>query len=61
MMIMSMTATEKLRAVTQYVLNMAPVVRPAVLREPMDQAYANGYDQAMRDVQQDLIELLGKP
>lgn len=57
---MTVSDTEKLEAITKYVKNMAPVVRPAVLLDPLAQAYANGWDDSRSFAQTDLLDLLGE-
>lgn len=53
-----MTDLEKLGAIEEYVQNMFPIVRTAILRSPEDQLVDHGYDTAMRRVQRDLEKIL---
>lgn len=54
---MDMTAT-KLERIEEYVRNMSPVVRAAILRSPDEMERDRGWDHAMRFAQQDLLAIL---
>lgn len=53
-----MTDSEKINEIYKYVTQMSPIFRPAVLLDPETMAYNNGYDAAMYNAQQDLLEIL---
>jgi len=55
---MSLTATEKLQLIEQYVRDLYPVFRPAILKPDLLQQYDNGWDHAMCEVQGALLEIL---
>jgi hypothetical protein len=46
------------KKLTDYVKNMSPRVWTAIFRNNEEEAYRNGYDDAMRHAQRDLTKIL---
>lgn len=55
---MTVTDAEKLAEIEEYVKQMSPIFRIAILLPPEEQAYNNGWDDAMHEAQSDLLEIL---
>lgn len=53
-----MNPQKKIERIEEYVRNMSPVVRAAILRDPETMEYDRGWDHAMHFAQADLLAIL---